>query len=500
MKKIIYYINEYDFIISYIFSILMGISLINIFAGNNIFYITLIISVISIIFSIINIFIKKEKIEKIFLKIMIPIGILYLFLVLPNRVPDEDEHIYRAYNISNFKIIPKTNDKGEAITLVPEFLLENNRYEINNYTKLLKTLNKETDYNKVKHTFNSAQAYSFIQYIFSAISFLISRVLGINIFTGIYLARLLNFTVFLVLAYVALKIIPFGKILLFVYMFSPIFLQQIISVSADSLLNSVSIIYISYILYLLCNKKELIKQQRIILAILTLYLALSKYVYFPLIFINLLLIFNKNMNKKDKVFIIIISVISVILALGNYYISTLYNDTRARMTEYNVNSVEQIKFLINNPGRIPSILYQTLKIETPRWIREFFGASLDWLILSIPKKIYYTYAFVLIVSIFLEFKETDKKLEIKQNIYNIIIFGAIVSLILLGLYMTWSSVGCFIIEGVQGRYFIPIAILFLLSIKNYKISIKNKYVNLLVPIFIIAINIATLFEISKFYI
>ena len=75
MKKIIYYISEYDFIISYIFSILMGISLINILAGNNIFYITLSISLIFIIFSIMNIFIKKEKIEKIFLKFMILIGI-----------------------------------------------------------------------------------------------------------------------------------------------------------------------------------------------------------------------------------------------------------------------------------------------------------------------------------------------------------------------------------------------------------------------------------------
>ena len=59
------------------------------------------------------------------------------------------------------------------------------------------------------------------------------------------------------------------------------------------------------------------------------------------------------------------------------------------------------------------------------------------------------------------------------------IFIGISLFIFLGLYMGWTKTGADIIDGVQGRYFIPILILpFLCLIQKGK-YIKFKYINVI---------------------
>ena len=45
------------------------------------------------------------KLEKLFLMIAIPLGILYIILILPNFKPDEDQHAWRAYDVSQGNLI-----------------------------------------------------------------------------------------------------------------------------------------------------------------------------------------------------------------------------------------------------------------------------------------------------------------------------------------------------------------------------------------------------------
>lgn len=497
---VIRFLNTYDFIIEYLFSILLAISLLKILNKQNHYIILCVLSGCVIIWNLINIFLKHEKIEKIFLKIMIPIGILYLFLILPNRVPDEDDHIYRAYSISNFDFIPSRNEKGEGITMIPRFLVENDKSHVNTYEDLNVILKQKTDYHDTIHHFNAAQTYFPTLYIFSSISFFITRILNINIFIGIYFARLFNFTVFLVFAHYALKILPYGKITLFIYMFSPIFIQQIASVSADSLINTISILYISYLLYLLFNKEKLSIKEKAILSCLTVFLTLSKYVYFPLIFVSGLLIVKKNFNKKDKKFIATLFCICLILCIIYFIINMGYADARKDEFPYEVDSIKQISFIKNNPKEFIKTLIRTLVYRGNRWIGEFCGSSLDWLVLNISKTIYIPYGIILILSLFVELDNINIKMNKFQILYNSCIFFGICFLIVLGIYISWSPIANIFVEGVQGRYFIPIAILFLLSIKNYKISLKNKYINAIIPLLIIIINSGALYEIAKFYI
>ena len=102
-------------------------------------------------------------------------------------------------------------------------------------------------------------------------------------------------------------------------------LQQAASLSADSFINTIAIFFIAYNLKLLFQEKDLSLKQSLIYYVLSVSLALCKYAYFPLTFMSLLLIKNKNLSKAKRNQLIIISiVISIISAVGWFVFSQQY--------------------------------------------------------------------------------------------------------------------------------------------------------------------------------
>lgn len=78
----------------------------------------------------------------------------------------------------------------------------------------------------------------------------------------------------------------------------------------------------------------------------------------------------------------------------------------------------------------------------------------------------------------------------------LIVFGIFV-IIVVGFYITWTIVGAEYITGVQGRYFLPIGIILLLSccLKNNYIKGVKKYYY----ITIVLINIVAITNIIKYF-
>ena len=111
----------------------------------------------------------------------------------------------------------------------------------------------------------------------------------------------MNYILVLVLGYISIKKIPFGKILLAVYLMIPMMLQQATAISVDSLMNAIIIFFISYILSLMFNNENLKKKEIIILLVLSAFIGLSKVTYIPLLGLGLILLIRKKDLKIIKV-------------------------------------------------------------------------------------------------------------------------------------------------------------------------------------------------------
>ena len=81
----------------------------------------------------------------------------------------------------------------------------------------------------------------------------------------------------------------------------------------------------------------------------------------------------------------------------------------------------------------------------------------------------------------------------------ILIFLGVSALIFVGLYMGWTAIGKGIIDGIQGRYFIPVALLPLICLIKKDKYIEFKYCDALVLTFICVINIYALNTIIHYY-
>ena len=295
----------------------------------------------------------KNKIENMFLNFAIPIGMLFITFMLPSYTPDASSHIWKAYELSNGIVFTKIDEQGNSKSDIPVVLSKYRETVLTKYAVYNSLFNLEDSYNydnTIKEDVPS-KGYCFIFFVGYAIGFLIARVLALNIYIGLILARLINFVIVLSLGYFSIKKIPFGKILLTTYLLIPMMMQQATAVSVDSIMNAIIILYISYTLNLIFKKQNLTKKDKFIYLMFSLFIGVSKVTYIPILGMGLILAKRRQeMNVKTKV---LIGFLSIFICLTSWFGLTVltsgYENESAKfyLANNGVNSSEQLNLALN---------------------------------------------------------------------------------------------------------------------------------------------------------
>ncbi len=443
----------------------------------------------------------KKIIEKMFLAFAIPVGIMYIVFIVPSYAPDEHAHMWKAYEVSTGKLVTKIEEDGTSSSQVPKDLIKYSPSEVGKYIKLIGMISGSTNYEDTVTLTSPAQSYSFILYIGSSIGFLISRIFSLNILIGIYLGRIINLILFLLAGYYMIKIIPFGKLLMTSYLFMPMVLQQAVSFSADSITNIVVLLFIAYILKLIFQKEKIKIKQDIILCVLSILVGIVKIVYVPILGLILMLIFKNNMTKKEKAIVIPTCIIlGGIVSIATYLFSTQYVSPNMipYYEENNVNASEQISYIIHNPINVLKTIKNDWYNKGEVYIDTLIGSSLGWLNIAINRPIIVLFLLTILYSAIVE--KNKVALNKKQKIWTAILAVGSIVIIELAMYISWTGVGASSIEGIQGRYFVPIGILLLLTLCMKNNYLKYKNVNIKIPLIVTMLNLFTIKTIYTFFI
>lgn len=432
---------------------------------------------------------KTIKIEHLFLLLVIPFGLSYLVFMMPTKVADEIAHYASSYNFSqgNFFYSSET-------VLIPEQIAANNNKLLNNYEQLFQLLKAPNNNQLVD---NNKSGYIILGYFPATIGLVISNFLHLPVFLGFYIARFFTFLTSTLLLLLAIKKIPIGKMLLCIYALSPMYLHQATSITLDALLNAYCLLFLAFVLYLNRKKQAIDKKEKIILFLLLIAIAGLKYVYIPFAFLLLLPLGKKEVNKKDKMLFIMLIFIAFLVCASIFLSHTIINIRSNAVTTdvVGVSVSHQIVYLLKNPLKIIEVLGDTLKQDGLFYFESLWGAYLGWLDLDINHIVIYLYFSLLLITPFLE--KNQEQLTKKEKIFllgtGFIIFLAVI----FGMYLTWTTVGGKVVLGVQGRYFIPIAILpiLLLCKKENYLDFKNNALMCSVILFIIHFQtISTIIE------
>ena len=434
--------------------------------------------------------IQKWRTDLIYFFMLIFFGILLAFLTPPYQVPDEPNHFYRAYQISEGifrspsvetsdingeKIyycaeIPNSQNSLYAAGIAPHGIIDGRNYfSLGSALELFSVPLNSEDTQQI-HIPNTG-SYSPLVYAPQATGIFLARLLSDSIGAVFYGARLGAVIFAAICGFFALRFLPEKKFLIFAITFAPMFLFEAASCSADSTVYALTLLCTAYLLSLR-KKNTILAQDLFFMGLASISLGFSKQVYGTVLLLYFL-IPEKNFGGRRNFLLAGLSIFMLYLTAAASWIH--FAKSGVNVLPYmapfpNVNLSEQINFVKDNPLEFLKACSTTTKTYLLSWGKSFIG-NLGWLNIQFPKWFYYFYTAIFLVGGFWG----SLNLKIFQRA--LMIFAVIPTFLatFLFLYLTWTPVGDKMILGFQGRYLIPCALMFF-SAFSFKES--NSYENI----------------------
>ena len=383
---------------------------------------------------------------------------IYSMVVTPMHAIDETSHFLSSYNISRFDY---NWDNG--------YEFDTNLYTITRFKNY--SFNEELfkHYTKEKMTNKDMwyKPYKICKYMYipSSIGIFVSEKLNGTIMDTFYLGRFFNSLITIVGIALLLKITNYHKNIYISILTTPYFLLLGSTYNVDAIGNICVLLFVSYIINLYKSKdKYLNKNNTLIITVLMLSICLYKGASYFLIFLLLFLIKNK-IPKKYKWLSIIYFIVFSLIIYSQMKPDSL-NTGDVSITG-NPNTKEQLKFLFSSP-----IVF--IKVYGLHFINTILNVSYYEGLLGTyfyPLCSKYFLGFYLIYLVYMTLTEDNEVFNIKDKIYNIIVFLLIFFFTSTGLYLGYTGVGRINIEGYQTRYLFPILPLLLITLSNKRIKI-----------------------------
>lgn len=426
---------------------------------------------------------KQIKLEKVFLMLVIPLGILYCLTNPLGRIPDEDYHVRKSMAIAQGHIFSDSRDTFPAKVIALVSCQTSSYEDALNRIKL-----EETDETRLVE-YSTMALYAPICHLPQALGIMVTKLFGGNIVVQCYAGRIVNFALSVFLIYYAIKLIPFKKYIILCISLLPMTLCEFASMSSDALTIAISIFFTCYILYLKYDesKKQVTGKDIAILAISSIVVALSKIVYIPLVLLIFILPKEKfGSLKKKNITTIIIAVCSIIINLiWLAYCSRFLIEFRP-----GVDSGDQVKFVLTHPIRYILIAFRTWNDNLTLYLPQLFGEGLA----NLQQSSIFIYSSIPLALLILVTNEDEDRVKIDTftRCTFIFVFLAIFALICTSLYVQWTRVANSLIEGIQIRYLLPILPLFIIIANNNRIIFNGKLSKRYIVQFLIFFNLSAI--------
>ncbi len=417
-------------------------------------------------------FISSLKLEWIYLALMLFAGTVMTFLTPVYQIPDEPDHFARAWQISEQKFLSPVRDREDGyrdlLSDVPadfpqsdytsDVFHAKDRFSLQDITEFFSS---QFDTGKrTTHVINNTGSYAPVVYFPQALTaYLISNftdggvwVTSAKVFYFMRLAAALFSTL---CVFFAIRFLPEKGFLIFLISLMPMFLAESASIAADSVINSVCIFVSAYILSLTLSEEELSFSQIITLIIMAVTIGLLKQVYGTIMLLYFLIPY-KRLGSMRRYIIFGFILLSICLASALtwlYFGVARVNAASGFRTDLVINPAEQMKFLAANPVLVLKIIIKA-NLTRLKFYAESFIGILGWLTLRMPRWFYLLYAIMLVAG------GLSGKIKIFWWQRLLIIAGCFATLFAtdIMLYLTWNPPGAFDCAGLQGRYFIPLAL------------------------------------------
>jgi len=380
------------------------------------------------------------------------------WLTPPLMAPDEPMHLMRADQISRGGLVGAISEGGASGVVdgaIAPFFKIFRDYENAGAPPVPKEAYEAA--RKIRWRgepwaadFRNTAQYGPLPYLPQAIGLGLGRLFGLSLLDSYYLARGLEMAAALALGALALRLSPWIRPLGRIVLLLPMSLFLTVSVSQDGMLIALGLLVAAIAGRAIERGEEPEPALYAVAALAVATLAMARLPYATLALLFLL----KPMRGRMAAAAFAL----VVLAAGMWLWATadLHAAASYPVPGKDIDAHRQLAWLLQDPSRAWDLATDTLGDDqfSTFYLRSTIG-NLGWLTLLLPLWAY-DWALLALGGGWLAACFGARHLRPLDMLMAWLAMGLAVGGIFLGLYLTWSEVGAGRIEGVQGRYFLPL--------------------------------------------
>ena len=397
---------------------------------------------------------------------------MFALLTPPFMVPDEQTHLFRAYQIAEGDLIADNNN-GRAGGVLPRSIGSADsafwQLRFDSDRKLdpktiLDALHEPLESGDRKFIdFNNTAVFSPLLYLPQALAIAVAIPLELSPIGMMYLGRLANLLFVVVLIFLAIRVAPVFKRVILLIALMPMSIFLMASLSADGMTIAISLLFTALVLRSTITVDGV--DQWLLLCAAA--MGLCKPTYMVITILAFIIPPAKTGMSPRKWLQAALIPATSLAAAGGWAI--LIRDVYAPIHWVdNVNPAAQAAYIMDIPLRYITDVFLYYSASWYGGVETMIG-RLGWLDTYLPGWFWTTYA-VLLVLFALSDGDSNFRLSVWQRVISLgtVIVG-IVS-VTTAVYICCNPLRGDVVQGIQGRYFIPFLLPALLVAYNRKLT------------------------------
>lgn len=438
-------------------------------------------------------YLEKKKgtdwaLPRVFFLTLLLLGTCYSFVFTPFSVPDEGYHWRASYAYSDV-LLGKVDDSSVLTMRADDYRLEVDgasialsaaQYAAEREKAQVWSDCQEVVESPAKDYYSVAANLPQVR-LLSASGIAIGQMLGLSSLLTFMLGRLFNFLGFALLVYAAVRITPLGKQIFMGCALLPMTLHVAASYSYDAVGIGLAFLLTALCLKAIYDPGLISKKLLIAIAITGILLAPWKMIYVLLMGLVFLIPKERFANSRQSKYIktaVCLVVFTVLLLLKLTALTAVTGITSAGGDGLDhkgeeVGTFYSLNDVIDSPLSVAFLFVNTLFYQVDFYYQTIVGGSLGWFQVEIASPWALVASFtVLLLATALVSPRDEMTLSPRGRLMAILIVSAGFFATIAAMFFGWTFNTETVIQGVQGRYFLPLLPLALLVLRTSLIKFE----------------------------
>ena len=407
--------------------------------------------------------------EKLFLVMAIPLGMIYIFMMVPLAIPDEQVHYQTAYQLSSILCFRP----GMGIAEHFDYNGLGGHYNLTSgYDRVMRDLLAPLNSGEeMPLRFHYNLTYP-VMYLPQAIGLALGRLLGGN-FVRIFLTgRIFNLLFYALCVYWAIRLTPKYKTLFMMTGLMPMAIHQAASFSYDAFNIGGALLLFALVFRSALGKGRIIFREFALIILVGVLLIPAKPTNYPLLLVYLLIPAERFQSKKQKCLWLIAAWVLTLAIVLLIQIGGITSAASSTETNWEGKQNYTIAYALAHPLETAKIYLNTIRLYGRELFYQIIGSVMAGQTMPMPGK--YVKVYLLLLLLCILHQGNDNKVIPWRD--RAVCFGSVALSVLLTMttmFLAWTSIDKETIQGLQGRYFIPCFPLALICLDNDIIRIHR---------------------------